>query len=238
MANSILKINDLNAYYDKSHVLQGVSLDIKPLERVAVLGRNGMGKTTFLKSILGFPGIRCEGQILLGGKNIIKKKTYEIVKTGSIAYLPQGKQLFQSLSVEEHMVMSYRPAKVNEWTPERIFDFFPELAARRKVKGTSLSGGEQQFLALGRALVLNSRLILMDEPSEGVSSMIVEKIIALCHQLTKEKVTLLLVEQNLDMALRIAERVCIFVNGRVVHQASTLDFSSDKDNQQKYLGIG
>ena len=238
MGEAILKIKNLNAYYGKSHVLQEVSLTVNPLERVAVLGRNGMGKSTLLKSILRLQDIKVEGDVLFKGETINQAKTYEIAQKG-IAYVPQGWLLFPSLSVEEHLLMAYRPGKseAKEWTPERIFELFPEIAARRKVSGTKLSGGEQQILAIGRALVSNPEILLMDEPSEGISTMVIDRVIELCHQLTEQGVSILMVEQNLELALRVAQRVYVLVNGRIVYEGTTADFCADKESQHQFLGV-
>lgn len=238
MGEAILKINNLNSYYGKSHVLQDVSLTVNSLERVAVLGRNGMGKSTLLKSILRFQDIKVVGDVLVKDENINQAKTFEIAQKG-VAYVPQGWLLFPSLSVEEHLLMAYRPSKRNdkEWTPERIFDLFPEIASRRKVSGTKLSGGEQQILAIGRALVSNPELLMMDEPSEGISTMVIDRIIELCHQLTEQGVSILIVEQNLELALRVAQRVYVLVNGRIVHEGAAEDFRLDKESQHQFLGV-
>ena len=147
--------------------------------------------------------------------------------------------LFPSLSVEEHLVMAYRLAKTKdtEWTPERIYELFPEIAGRRKVSGTKLSGGEQQILAISRALVSNPQILMMDEPSEGISTMVIDRIIELCHKLTEQGVSILMVEQNLDLALRVAQRVYVLVNGRIVHEGTSTDFRLDKENQRQFLGV-
>lgn len=238
MGEAILKINNLNSYYGKSHVLQEVSLTVNSLERVAVLGRNGMGKSTLLKSILRLQDIRVEGDVFLKDEKLNQAKTFEIAQKG-IGYVPQGWLLFPSLSVEEHLLMAYRSGKKKdgEWTPERVFELFPEIAVRRKVSGTNLSGGEQQILAIGRALVSNPEILLMDEPSEGISTMIIDRIIELCHQLTEQGVSILMVEQNLELALRVSQRVYVLVNGRIVHEATAADFRLDKESQHQFLGV-
>jgi len=237
MSESLLSIKNLNSYYGKAHILQGVSININPLERVAILGRNGMGKSTLIKSILGLSGIRRDGNIYFNGENIIEKKTYEIARR-SISYVPQGRQLFSSLSVEEHLIMAYKPVKGGDgWTPKMVFDIFPEIRERKKVSGTKISGGEQQILAIGRALVTNPSLILMDEPSEGISTLVIERILGICHQLTEQGTSLILAEQNLGLALRVAQKVYILVNGRIVQETSSEEFKVDKESQHNYLGI-
>jgi branched-chain amino acid transport system ATP-binding protein len=233
----VLSIKGLNAYYGKAIILRSVSIDVEQGKRVAILGRNGMGKSTLIKSILGLSGIRREGDIAFEGSSIFGKKTYEIA-AGGIAYVPQGWQLFSSLSVHEHLVMAYRPKKSgDEWTPQRVYDCFPELKDRRKVGGTRLSGGEQQILAIARALVTNSRMILMDEPSEGISTLVLERIIDICRGLTERGVGLLLVEQNLDLALRVAQKAYVLVNGQIVLEKDVDESNKDKESYHQYLGI-
>ncbi len=230
-------IDGLNAYYGKAQVLYQLSLEVKPGDRVAILGRNGMGKTTLLKSVFGIGGVRRQGRILYGGKACDEMPAFQIARQG-IAYVPQGWLLFQSLSVEEHLVMAYRKTgNPNEWSPERVFEMFPEIERRRKISGTKLSGGEQQILTIGRALVTNSNLILMDEPSEGVSTMVLDRIAGICEELASRGNSILLVEQNLDLALSIADRVYILVNGTIVHSSSSELFREDKEKQRQYLGI-
>lgn len=238
MNNIILDIKNLNAFYGKAQVLHNVSLEIMKGEKVVILGRNGMGKSTLLKSIMAVDKIRRDGSIMFEGRSeLVGKRTSDIARHG-IGYVPQGWLLFRSLSVDEHLTIAYRPSKTeNEWNAERIYDTFPEIARRRKVSGTSLSGGEQQILAICRALVTNSDLLLMDEPSEGISTKVLDRIVSICEGLTAENKTLLLVEQNLGLAVRIAERVYILVNGTMVHEASTADFKDDKEKQSAFLGV-
>jgi len=241
MDKNTFEIKDINAYYGKSHVLHDVSLQVKPGEKVVILGRNGMGKTTLLKSIMGIGGIKRTGSIVFGGGELISKQTYDIARSG-IGYVPQGWLLFPSLSVEEHLTIAYKQNKTGKdkgaiWTPERVFDMFPEIERRRKISGTSLSGGEQQILAICRALVTNSQLILMDEPSEGISTKVLDRIVKICDELATEGKCILLVEQNLNLALRIAERVYILVNGSIVYETTSDDFRDDKEKHAQYLGI-
>lgn len=232
-----LEISNLNAYYGKASVLRDINIHVNPGERVAILGRNGMGKTTLLKSIMGLDKVRVEGSIRYGERELVKMPIYGVARQG-IGYVPQGWQLFRSLSVEEHLVMAYRKGEAgNEWTPERVLDTFPEIARRRKIGGTRLSGGEQQILAIGRALVTNSNLLLMDEPSEGVSTMVLERVREICDELSQNGKSILLVEQNLSLALKISQRIYILVNGSIVHSASSEEFRDDVDRQSMYLGI-
>ena len=237
MESKKLIIQDLNGYYGKSHVLQGISISVHPGERVAILGRNGMGKSTLLKAILGIGGVRRSGSIQYGEVQMINKATSDIARNG-IAYVPQGWQLFRSLTTEEHLIMAYRKSKRGfDWTPEAVFDFFPELAQRRKTGGANLSGGEQQLLAIGRALVTNADLFLMDEPSEGISTMVLDRIIDLCKRLSSDGKAILLVEQNLDLALDIGRKVYILLNGRIVYETNSEEFRNDFEKHKLYLGI-
>ncbi len=232
-----LDISNLNAYYRKALVLQNVSIEVNAGERVAILGRNGMGKTTLLKALMGLDKVRVEGSARYGDTELTKLPTYGVARQG-IAYVPQGWQLFRSLSVEEHLVMAYHKTNnPDEWTPERVLSEFPEIGRRRKIGGTRLSGGEQQILTIGRALVANGNMLLMDEPSEGVSTMVLERLRTICDNWSKQGKSILLVEQNLSLALKIAQRVYILVNGEIVHAASAQDFGEDRKRQALYLGI-
>lgn len=232
-----LNISGLNAYYGKALVLRDVSIEVGQGERVAILGRNGMGKTTLLKSIMGLDKVRVEGSVRYGEAELTKLPIYGVARQG-VGYVPQGWQLFRSLSVEEHLLMAYRKGKgADEWTPERVLEVFPEIGRRRKIGGTRLSGGEQQILAIGRALVSNADLLLMDEPSEGVSTMVLERVSDICSELSRQGKSILLVEQNLSLALKIAQRVYILVNGSIVHAASAAEFGADRERQALYLGI-
>ncbi|MEG0513373.1 MAG: ABC transporter ATP-binding protein, partial [Clostridia bacterium] len=226
--NAKLDISNLNAYYGKALVLHHVSIEVNPGEKIAILGRNGMGKTTLLKALMGLDKVRVEGSARYGDVELTKLPTYGVARQG-IAYVPQGWQLFRSLSVEEHLVMAYRKANgTDEWTPERVLNVFPDIGRRRKIGGTRLSGGEQQILAIGRALVANTNMLLMDEPSEGVSTMVLERVRDICFDLSAQGKSILLVEQNLSLALKIAQRVYILVNGEIVHSASAEAFSADR----------
>ncbi|MDR3259252.1 MAG: ABC transporter ATP-binding protein [Fusobacteriaceae bacterium] len=235
--NDNLEITGLQAFYGKSQVLRDISLHVDGGEKVAILGRNGMGKTTLLKAMLGIGGVRRSGSVIYRNTELTKKQPSDIARLG-IGYVPQGWLLFTSLTVEEHLIMAYRPSKDgNDWTPERVFDTFPEIAQRRKISGTSLSGGEQQILAIGRTLVTNPQLILMDEPSEGISTKVLDRITEICDELAKNKKSLLLVEQNLRLAVTIATRIYILVNGQIVYQSTAADFKDDKQKHAQYLGI-
>lgn len=241
-----LQINDLHAYYGDSHVLQGCSLRVGKergsgtaqdgQECVAVLGRNGMGKTTLLRAILGLTPPR-SGSLLWRGKEISGHKPFLIAAMG-IGYVPQGRKLWPSLSVDEHLKLTYQKKRAgNGWSPERVYQFFPELAERRKLSGARLSGGEQQMLAIGRALVTNPGIILLDEPSEGLSPIAIERVIEICRELLKEKISILLVEQNIHVAAALAERVYILLGGKTVYESEASAFLENLEIRQKYLGV-
>ncbi|MBV9104714.1 MAG: ABC transporter ATP-binding protein [Verrucomicrobia bacterium] len=228
-------VTNLHAYYGKSHVLQGCNLTVEQ-GCVAVLGRNGMGKTTLLRSIMGLTPPR-SGDIRWRGQEITGKKPFVISSMG-IGYVPQGRRLFPSLSVEEHLMLTFRrTGSADAWTPQRVYDLFPELANRRNLRGTRLSGGEQQMLAIGRALVTNPFLILLDEPSEGLAPVVIERMVEICRELRKAGISILLVEQNIHVAAALAERIYILVSGMTVYESAALIFLKDLELRQKYLGV-
>jgi branched-chain amino acid transport system ATP-binding protein len=230
-----LEISELQTYYGDSHVLQGCSVKVGS-ECVAVLGRNGMGKTTLMRSIMGLTPPK-GGSIRWKDQEITNKEPYEIAKLG-IGYVPQGRRLFPSLSVEEHLSLTYhKSGKTDNWTPDRVYDLFPELANRRKISGTRLSGGEQQMLAIGRALVTNPSIILLDEPSEGLSPIAVDLVIETCRKLRTEDISILLVEQNIHVAEALADRVYILLSGKTVFDSDAEKFLEDLDLRLKYLGV-
>jgi branched-chain amino acid transport system ATP-binding protein len=230
-----LEIENLHSYYGESHVLQGCSLSVGQ-ECVAVLGRNGMGKTTLLRSIMGLTPPR-RGVVRWKGVDISGKKPYTIARLG-LGYVPQGRRLFPSLSVDEHLTLTYRASGAPDaWTPERVFGLFPELADRRKLSGARLSGGEQQMLAIGRALVTNPSLILLDEPSEGLAPVAVDRVIETCHELRRERISILLVEQNIHVAEALADRVYILLSGVTTYESPASEFLENRALRQKYLGV-
>jgi branched-chain amino acid transport system ATP-binding protein len=234
-SNAKLEVTDLNAYYGSSHVLQGCSLTVGQ-ECVAVLGRNGMGKTTLIRSIMGLTPPR-SGSVRWKGREVSGKQPHAIAHLG-LGYVPQGRRLFPSLSVEEHLTLTYRKSSATgEWTPQRVFKLFPELADRRRISGTRLSGGEQQMLAIGRALVTNPELILLDEPSEGLAPVAIDRVVETCRELLKAGMSILLVEQNIHVAESFSERIYILLGGRTVHESPTAAFMEDVALRHKYLGV-
>jgi branched-chain amino acid transport system ATP-binding protein len=232
---ALLEVKAIEAYYGDSHVLQGCSLSVGQ-ECVAVLGRNGMGKTTLLRAIMGLTPPRA-GSIRLRGDELVGRRPFEIAGKG-IGYVPQGRRLFPSLTVDEHLRLTHRRSpRANAWTPERVLQLFPELAERRRVGGSRLSGGEQQMLAIGRALVTNPDLILLDEPSEGLSPVAAERVIATCRQLLRDGLAVLLVEQNIHVAAALAARVYVLVSGQTVYDSPAGEFLGSDELRRRYLGV-
>ena len=237
MHEPLLKIEHLDAYYGKSHILQGVDLYVNPGELVVVVGRNGMGKTTLLKSIVGLPPVSRTGSILFEDQETVHMPTHEITSLG-IGYVPQGRILFPSLTVDEHLLFSWRQSGANSsWSPETVYDLFPELKERAHISGTLLSGGEQQMLTIGRALVTNPLLLLMDEPSEGLSALVIQRVGEVCRQLSSSGMAILLVEQDLEMAQSLAHRVYVFVNGRIARELPAGALAADQHLLQQLLGV-
>jgi branched-chain amino acid transport system ATP-binding protein len=238
MPEKILDISKLNAFYGKSHSLQDVALTVHDRELVVVVGRNGMGKTTLLRSILNFPPVKRDGSIKFCGQETVNMPTHAIAAMG-IGYVPQGRLLFPSLSVDEHIrfAAGSRTRKDSLWTVDRVYEVFPELKRRAKIGGTKLSGGEQQMLAMARALMTGPSLLLMDEPSEGLSQQVIERVGDICLNLIDEGIAILLVEQNLDMARVLAQRAYVFLNGKVALEISGNDFRDDPRRVGTYLGV-
>jgi branched-chain amino acid transport system ATP-binding protein len=231
-----LELSELRAYYDAAEVLHGISLAIGP-EPVAIVGRNGMGKTTLCNAIMGIQPPRVAGSIRFGGEELARRPSYKISAAG-IGYVPQGRRLFDSLTTEEHlrMIGGVRP-KRGRWTIDAVYDLFPRLAERRKVRGTHLSGGEQQMLAIARALLTNPRLLLMDEPSEGLAPTVVDGLIETSRTLVAEGVTLVVVEQNLGVATALADRLLVMVSGEITHETTAGALLGDADAQRRFLGV-
>ena len=237
MPEPLLKIERLNAYYGKSHILQGVDLHVDPGELAVVVGRNGMGKTTLLKSIIGMPPLLRTGSILFDGRQTVEMLTHDVAKLG-IGYVPQGRLLFPSLTVDEHLQFSWRQGgEQNDWSPKAVYDLFPELSRRVHISGTLLSGGEQQMLAVGRALVTNPRLLMMDEPSEGLSTQVIGRVEEVCRHLSEGGMAILLVEQNLEMAQFLAQRAYVLLNGQISHELPAAKLAADQYLLRQLLGV-
>jgi branched-chain amino acid transport system ATP-binding protein len=232
----MLEMSGVYTSYGYTQVLFGVSLEVERGAVVALLGRNGMGKTTLLRSIIGFTP-PWEGMIAFRDKNITGLKPYKIARMG-LALVPQGRQIFPSLSVRENMTMAARNGdKPGAWNLEKIYSLFPILKERSSIAGNLLSGGEQQMLSMGRALMTNPELLLMDEPSEGLAPMLVDEIGGIIQELHQRGLSVLLVEQNLKLALRVADYVYILSKGQVVHQSSSAQLKDNPDIIHKYLAV-
>ena len=232
--STLFEIEDLNAYYGQAQILEGVSLSMGA-EGVAVIGRNGMGKTTLCAAIMGMMP-RASGSIRFKGRETLGRPSYKIAGLG-IGYVPQGRRLFPSLSVDEHLRMLARGTRGKRWTPDAVYELFPRLAERKRNGGTQLSGGEQQMLAIGRALLGNPELLIMDEPSEGLAPTVVEGMVETCKTLVKEGMAVLLVEQNLGVATAIAERQLVMVSGRIATETTAEALVGDAEAQRRYLGV-
>jgi branched-chain amino acid transport system ATP-binding protein len=231
-----LELLDIHTYYGESYVLCGVSLKIPGGSVVALLGRNGMGKTTAIRSIIGFTPPR-RGKVMYGERDITALPPEKIAKLG-IGLVPQGRYIFPSLSVTENLTMAARGAgKADSWSLDEVYSLFPILKERSGCRGTLLSGGEQQMLAIGRALMTNPRLILMDEPSEGLAPLIVKEVGKIIYQLKGKGFSILLVEQNLPMALKVADYLYILSNGRIVYESTPDRLRSNDEVKAKYIGV-
>ena len=230
---ALLDVQDLHTYYGDSYVLQGVSLGVQRGQVVAILGRNGMGKTTLIRSIMGLTPPR-RGRVRFDGSDITGRPPYEAVDLG-VALVPQGRRIFPSLTVGENLAVAAYPR--GTWTLERVMELFPRLKERARNLGATLSGGEQQMLAIARALMTNPQFLLMDEPTEGLSPLMVEEVGRALERLREAGLSVLLVEQNLPLALRVADQVHILSKGRVVHSGSPHEFWTDEEIKTRYLGL-
>lgn len=230
----LLEVTDLCSGYGSSRVLDAVSFAIG-VESVAIIGRNGMGKSTLCNTIMGLIPTT-SGRTVLDGQELSGRQPERIAQAG-IAYVPQGRRLFPSLTVDEHITMFTKHARGKRWTPDAVLDLFPRLAQRRRSRAGDLSGGEQQMLAVGRALLLNGSLVMMDEPSEGLAPTIVDTLIESVTRLVAEGVAVLVVEQNLYAATHMAERVLVMVAGRIELETTAATLLGDPVLQRRYLGV-
>lgn len=231
----MLEVADIHTYYGESHVLHGVSLKVRQGNTVALLGRNGMGKTTVARSIMGLTPPR-HGTVRFKGREINGLEPYQIAQMG-MALVPQGRAIFSSLSVKENLTMAARSrGKAEAWTLDRVYSLFPILEARANIYGNLLSGGEQQMLSIGRALMTNPDLLLLDEPSEGLAPLVIQEISRVIEQL-KGSLSVLLAEQNLPMALKLADYVYVISKGTVVYEATPQELQSNEEVKSKHLGV-
>ncbi len=229
----ILTVEEIHGYYDKSHILQGVSLQVAEGEVVTLLGRNGAGKTTTLKAIVGVVTPR-QGKVLFQGNNIAGLPPHKIAARG-VCLVPEHRGIFKLLTVEENLTMAAR--KESAWGLQDIYKIFPRLQERRKNGGGQLSGGEQQMLAIARALMTHPKVLMLDEPVEGLAPVIVDEIVAQIKLIKATGMSIILVEQNLQVCTQLADRHYIVEQGRVVYSASNADFLADDQAKDRYLGV-
>jgi branched-chain amino acid transport system ATP-binding protein len=233
-ADSLLTVENLQAGYGTSRVLDGLTFAMGT-EAVCIVGRNGMGKSTLCKTIMGMVEPTA-GAITFSGRRIDGLAPEKVARSG-IAYVPQGRRLFPSLTVEEHLAMLAPESRGKRWTPAAVYELFPRLADRRSNGGAELSGGEQQMLAVGRALLLNTPLIVMDEPSEGLAPSIVDDLIDVVHRLVSEGVAVLVVEQNLRAATAMSVRQLVMTSGRIEIELTASQLLESTELQSTYLGV-
>jgi branched-chain amino acid transport system ATP-binding protein len=236
MSESLLAVEDLHAFYGPAHVLHGVSFTIGD-EPIAIVGRNGMGKTTLCAAIMGMTPPRATGSIRVRGSEILGKASYKVARRG-IGYVPQGRRLFPSLSVDEHLRMvEGRRNGAQRWNADRVYELFPRLAERKRNGGAQLSGGEQQMLAIGRALLTNPDLLIMDEPSEGLAPTVIELLIETFRKLEQDGLRILLIEQNLAVATSLAERQLVLIAGEIAAETTAGELAGSPELQRRYLGV-
>jgi branched-chain amino acid transport system ATP-binding protein len=234
----LLSVRDVDAFYGRAHILQGVSFEMRA-ESLAIIGRNGMGKSTLCAAIMGIRPPEVRGSICFRGQELCGRPPYKVAGAG-IGYVPQGRRLFPSLSVDEHLRMvSPRASRdgVRRWTAKDVYELFPRLAERRRNGGAQLSGGEQQMLAIGRALLTSPRLLMMDEPSEGLAPTVIETLVETFERLEQEGLAILLIEQNLGVATSLAERQLVMVAGKIATETTSKEILNDADAQRRYLGV-
>ena len=229
---AVLTIEDLQTFYGKSHILHGVSLKVDEGKLTALLGRNGAGKTTTLRSLMGLTSPR-SGQITVFGRDTTRWPTYQIAASG-VGYVPEGRRIFANLTVEENLKVPVQ--RRGPWTPERIFKLFPRLYERRANRGRQLSGGEQEMLSIARALLVNPRLLILDEPSQGLAPLIVREMFEIIAQMCGEGISVLMVEQNARMSLEISDDAYVLDNGRVVYAGTAEALAADEARVQALAG--
>jgi branched-chain amino acid transport system ATP-binding protein len=233
----MLEVNDIHTWYGDSYTLQGVSLEVNDATVVALLGRNGMGKTTTIRSIMGLTPPR-KGSISFNGHELVGLPSYKIARLG-IGLIPQGRLIFSSLSVTENLTMAARTSgKKDPWTLDKVFTIFPKLGERRKNKGNLLSGGEQQMLTIARALMTNPDLLLFDEPSEGLAPVVVDEVFRVIRELKAAGESILLVEQDFGMAMSVADYAYIMSRGTVVYESTPERLIDNDAVKATYLGVG
>lgn len=231
----MIEVADVHAYRGDNYVLQGVRMEIADGLCTTLLGRNGMGKTTLVETIMGLVRPR-DGRIEIDGTSTVGKEPFDIARRG-IGYVPQGRHVFPSLTVEENLTLAARTRGDDGWTLDRVYDLFPNLSQRRKNRGSQLSGGEQQMLVIGRALLTNPSLLVMDEPSEGLAPVMVEKVGEVVGQLRERGLAIFLVEQNYRLAVSSADKVYVLSKGQVVWEGTPDELEDSDDVRREHLGV-
>jgi len=232
---ALLEVHDIHTYYGDAYVLQGLSLTVEQGQIVGLLGRNGVGKTTLVNSIIGFTPPK-RGRIVFKGDDITAATSFATVRAG-MGLVPQGRRVFPTLSVAENLQVAGRSAERHGWTLERVYALFPRLAERRRQRARTLSGGEQQMLAIGRGLMTNPDCLIMDEPSEGLAPIIIQGLWEAIGKLRQEGLSILLVEQNASLAIQLVDYVHVLEKGRVVHSSTPQELWANDEIKSGYLGI-
>ena len=237
----MLEVRDVHTYYALAHVLRGVTVEAPDGRLVVLLGRNGAGKTTLVSSLMNMPPARVrQGSVRYDGQELVGRTPHEVARLG-IGLVPQGRRIYRSLTVMEHLKVAARPGRNGNgtaWDAQRVFTLFPRLEERKTVRGGALSGGEQQMLAIARALMGNPKLLLMDEPSEGLAPIVIQQVQDSLIDLKRAGLSIFLVEQNLGLALAVADEVYVLDRGEIVYHSSPHALSADHDVKQRYLGVG
>ncbi len=229
----VFRAENIHTYYGKSHILHGVSMEVREGELVALLGRNGAGKTTTMRSIMGLTPPR-EGTINIFGNNTSRWAPYRIAQSG-VGYVPEGRKIFGHLTVHENLLVP--PVTKGKWQIDTVYKLFPRLDERRASKGGKLSGGEQEMLSIARALLLNPKFLILDEPSQGLAPVIVQEVMRTVGKMKEEGIAVLLVEQNVFLALQLADRAYVLSDGEIVYDGTAADLDSDRERMESLAGI-